>query len=98
MILPTEHVIVLVLVIVNFLSQREESGLQRTIIFRVLHPVTRCLTLMFTTACYLRGHVTLDCKSPEPVYFVAEETLGMLFDPTARVFPDKVCSRNCAEE
>jgi hypothetical protein len=24
---------------------------------------------MFTTSCYLRGHVTLDCKSPEPVYF-----------------------------
>jgi hypothetical protein len=84
--------------IVNFLSQREESGLQRTIIFRVLHDANRYLTLMFTTDCYLRGHVTLDCKSPEPVCFVTEETLGMLFVPTVRMFPDKVCNINCTEE
>jgi hypothetical protein len=85
--------------IVNFLSHREESGLQRTIIFRVLHAANSCLTLMLTTACYLRGHVTLDCKSPVPVCFAAEEeTLGMLFVPTARAFPGKVCRRNCTEE
>ncbi len=40
--------------IVNFLSHREESGLQRTIIFRALHAANRRLTLMLTTACYLR--------------------------------------------
>jgi hypothetical protein len=38
----------------------------------------------------LRGHVSLDCKSPEPQGFGAEGTLGILFVPTARVFPGKV--------
>jgi hypothetical protein len=59
--------------IVNFLSHREESGLQRTIIFRALHAANRCLTLMLTTACYLRGHVTLDCKSPVPLYALLQK-------------------------
>ena len=36
-------------VIENFLSHHEESGLQRTIIFRALHTANRCLMLMFTT-------------------------------------------------
>jgi hypothetical protein len=80
----------LLVTIVNFLSHREESGLQRTIIFRALHVANRCLALKFTTVCYLRGHVTLDCKSPEPVCFAVEETLGMLFVPTTIVFPGKV--------
>jgi hypothetical protein len=35
--------------IVNFLSHREESGLQWTIIFLPLEFVNHCLTLMFTT-------------------------------------------------
>jgi hypothetical protein len=60
------------------MSLSQESDLQRTIIFRVLHVTNHCLTLIFTTVCYLRG------KSPEPVCFV-EETLGMLIVPTARV-------------
>ncbi len=64
-----------------------------TIIFRDLHVANRWLTLMFTTVCYLRGHVTLDCKSPEPVCFATKVTLGMLFVSTTRVFPDKVCRR-----
>jgi hypothetical protein len=74
-------------------SYREESGLQWTIIFRALHDANRCLTLMLTTVCDLRGHVTLDCKSPVSVYFPAEETLGMLFVPPVRVFPGKVRRR-----
>ena len=84
--------------IVNFLSHREESDLHRTIIFLPLKLANRCLTLMFTTDCYLRGHVSLDCKSPEPQVFGVEETLGILFVPTTRVFPDKVYHRNCTEE
>ena len=72
-------------VIVNFLSHREESGLQPTIIFLALHDANRCLTLMFTTVCYLRGHVVLDCKSPEPQVFGTEGTLGIPFVPTTRV-------------
>ena len=47
---------------------------------------------------YLRGHVELDCKSPEPQGFGSEDTLGILFVPTARVFPDKVCRRNWTED
>ena len=90
--------LLLFVAIENFLSHREESGLHRTIIFCALHVENRFLTHMFTTVCYLRGHVTLDCKSPVPVCFTAEETLGMLYVPTARVFPGKVCRRNCTEE
>ena len=57
------------------LSHREESDLQRTFLFRVLHPANHCLTVMFTTDCYLRGHVTLNCESPVSVCFATEETL-----------------------
>ena len=71
-------------------EHREESGLHRTIIFLALHDVNHFITLMFTTVCYLRGHVTLDCKSPEPQGFGVEGTLGILFVPTNKVFPDKV--------
>ncbi len=84
--------------IVNFLSHLEESDLQWTIIFLTLHAANRFLPLMFTTANYLRGHVALDCKSPEPQGFGAEGTLGILFVPTTRVFPGKVCHINCTEE
>ena len=87
-------------VIVYFLSHLEESVLHRTIIFLTLrlHVANRYLTLMFTTVNYLRGHVVLDSKSPEPQVFGSEGTLGILFVPTTRVFPDKVCRRNCSEE
>jgi hypothetical protein len=63
-------------------------------------PCCKQLTHVFVYHWLLpeRGHVTLDCKSPEPVWFATEETLGMLFVPTTRVFPDKVWSRNCTEE
>ena len=90
--------LLLFVAIVNFLSHREESGLQRTIIFRALHVANRFLTLMSTTTCYLRDHVTLDCKSPVPVCFTTEETIGMLFVPIVTVFPGKVCHRNCTAE
>ncbi len=41
----------------DFLSHREESVHQWTITFLTLHTVNRCLTLIFTTVNYLRGHV-----------------------------------------
>ena len=71
--------LVLGVVIVYFILHHEESGLQWTITFHPFHAANRCLTLMFTTDCYLRGHVTLDCKSPEPQGFEAEGTLGIMF-------------------
>ena len=37
----------------------------------------RFLTHMFTTVCYVRGHVTLDCKNSEPQGFGSEEILGI---------------------
>jgi hypothetical protein len=78
-------VLLLSVSIVNFLFHHEESGLQRTIIFLILHAANHCLTLMFTTDNYLRGHVTLDCKSPEPQGFGGQGTLGILVVPTTRV-------------
>ena len=48
--------------------------------------------------CYLKGHVTLDCKSSECQDFQTEGTLGILFVPTTRVFPAKVCHRNCTKK
>ena len=62
-------------VIVNFLSHIEESVLQWTIIFLTLHAGNCCLTFLFTTVCYLRGHVSLDSKSPEPQGFESKGTL-----------------------
>ena len=47
-------------VIVNFLSHREESGLQWTIIFFALHDANRCLTLMFTSGKLHLGQTTED--------------------------------------
>ena len=49
--------------------------------------VTRlCLQNVF----YLRVHESLDCKSPEPVCFGVEETLGMVLVPSTGLFPEKV--------
>jgi hypothetical protein len=42
--------------------------------------------------------VTLGGKSPEPVSFATEETLGMINVPTTEVFPDKVFFTKCTEE
>jgi hypothetical protein len=47
----------------------------------------------------MRGHVTLDCKSPEPVWFGVEETIGMTDHcPNHRVFLVKVFWKKCTEE
>ena len=42
--------------------------------------------------------MTLGGKSPEPVSFAAEATLGMIIVPTTGVFPDKVFCTKCTEE
>jgi hypothetical protein len=42
--------------------------------------------------------VILDCKSPELVWFGAEETLGMIIVPTTGVFPAKVFWTKFTEE
>ncbi len=63
--------------IVNFLSHHEESGLQ-CIICHALHAANLRYTTLFTTTFDLRRHVTLGDKSPEPLSFVTEATLGMI--------------------
>ena len=83
--------------IVNFLSHREESGLQ-CIICLALHAANLRYTTLFTTTFDLRRHVTLRGKSPEPVSFAAEATLGMIIVPTTGVFPGKVFCTKCTEE
>ncbi len=57
--------------IVNFLSHREESGLQY-IICLALHDANLRYTTLFTDSFDLRRHVTLGGKSPEPVSFAVE--------------------------
>ena len=47
---------------------------------------------------YICVPVCFPQKSPVPVFFAVEETLGMIFVPTTRVFPDKVWRRNCTEK
>jgi hypothetical protein len=42
--------------------------------------------------------VTLGGKSPEPVSFAAEATLGTIIVPTTGVFPGKVFCTKCTEE
>jgi len=44
----------------------------------------------------MKCHVTLDCKSPEPVLFGAEVTLGMV--PTTGAFLAKIFCTKCTEE
>ena len=84
--------------IVNFLSHREECGLQ-CIICLALHAANLRYTTLFTDAFDLRRHVTLGGKSPEPVSFAAEATLGMIIVPTTGVFPGKVfCTKRTEEE
>jgi len=66
----------------------------------------RPYTTLFTDGFDFRRHVTLGCKSPEPVSFATEATLGMLSQPpecflivpTTGVFPGKVFSTKCTEE
>jgi len=54
---------------------------------------------LLTAAFDLRRHVTLGGKSPEPVSFAAEATLGMIIVPTTGVFPGKVfCTKRTEEE
>ena len=43
-------------------------------------------------------HMTLGGKSPEPVSFTTEATLGMIIVPTTGVFPVKVFCTKCTEE
>ncbi len=83
--------------IVNFHSHHEESGLQ-CIICLALHPPNLRYTTLFTTVFDLRRHVTLGDKSPEPVSFPGEETLGMIIVPTTGLFPDKVFCTKCVEK
>ncbi len=83
--------------IVNFLSHHEESGLQY-IIGLALHVANLRYTTLFTSGFDLRRHVTLGDKSPEPVSFVTEATLGMIIVPTTGVFPVKVFYTKCTEE
>ena len=55
-------------------------------------------SLLFTAAFDLRRHVTLGDKSPEPVSFAVESTLGMIIVPTTGVYPVKVFCTKCTEE
>ena len=54
-----------------------------------------CCFSVYRLYISFRGHMSLDCESPEPQGFGAEGTLGILFVPTTRVFPDK--TRSAAE-
>jgi hypothetical protein len=53
---------------------------------------------LLTAAFDLRRHVTLGGKSPEPVSFATEATLGMIIVPTNGVFPGKVFCTKRTEE
>ena len=57
----------------------------------ILHWSNLHYTTLTTSALfYPRGHVTLDLKSPVPVCFPTEETLGMVLVPSSGPLPLKV--------
>jgi hypothetical protein len=80
--------------IVNFLSHREESGLQ-CIICLVLHAPNLRYTTLFTTAFDLRRHGS---KNSWTCILCRRSDTWDDIVPTTGVFPDKVFCTKCTEE
>ena len=81
------------------LSRFKESNLLRTVIFLPLHLANLHYTTLPTSVVfYPRGHVVLDLKSPVPVWFPAEEALGMLLVPNSGALSLKVIYTKRAKE